>query len=157
MKSLSKLIVASSLIWIWSLLWPKSALAQAQTTTSIKKTLTQTQNLLWEVNDQNLWEISYWEVSFKLDYNHSWENNTISNIEIYHLWELIWTIYIENNDNQEPIIKILEQNYNHKKRKIIKNLWFAWIWWELTAKSKFIDVLKNNIIPQLQSNTIVKL
>ena len=89
MKSLSKLIVASSLIWIWSLLWPKSALAQTQTTTSIKETLTQTQNLLWEVNDQSLSEISYWEVSFKLDYNHLWENNTISNIEIYHLWELI--------------------------------------------------------------------
>lgn len=157
MKSLSKLIVASSLIWIWSLSWPKSALAQTQTTTSIKETLTQTQNLLWEVNDQSLSEISYWEVSFKLDYNHSWENSTISNIEIYHLWELIWTIYIENNNNQEPIIKILEQNYNHKKTKIIKDLWFSWRWWELTAKSKFINILKNNIIPQVQSNTIVKL
>lgn len=157
MKSLSKLIVASSLIWIWSLLWPKSALAQTQTITSIKEALAQTQNLLWEVNDQSLSEISYWEVSFKLDYNHLWENRTISNIEIYHLWELIWTIYIENNNNQEPIIKILEQNYNHKKTKIIKDLWFAWRWLELTAKSKFIDILKNNIIPQLQSNTIVKL
>ena len=157
MRSLSKLIVASSIIGIWSLLWPKSAIAQAQATTSIKQALTQTQNLLWEINDQNLLDIPYWQISFKLDYNHLWENNIISNIEIYHLWELIWTIYIENHNNQEPIIKILKQNYNHKKREIIKNLWFVRTWLDLTAKSKFIDILKNNIIPQLQFNTIVKL